>query len=77
MLGLQQSATRGSAINVLQVVFSYAWDILILHNDANSLRLLGAAMVIMGVLSVTEIGVPMEEAEKEQIHEESNRQTEK
>ena len=50
---LQQSASRGSAINVLQVIFSYVWDVLILRGKSNYLSLLGALMVVLGVLAAT------------------------
>lgn len=50
---VQQSASRGSAINVLQVIFSYAWDALILHGKTNHSSLLGALMVVLGVLAAT------------------------
>ena len=49
----QQSATRGSAINVLQVLFSYVWDIVVLRSTAHLLSMAGAAMVVLGVLCTT------------------------
>ena len=66
---MQLSATRGSAINVLQVVFSFAWDVLLLRNEANNLGLIGAMMVIVGVISVTMLGEAVETENNEGVEE--------
>lgn len=50
------SATQGSAINVLQVVFSYIWELTILKASTNLLSLGGGACVVAGVLAVAASG---------------------
>ena len=54
---------------MLQVVFSLAWDVLLLRNEANNLGLIGAMMVIVGVISVTTMGVATE-TDKDEVCEE-------
>ncbi|KAG2430123.1 hypothetical protein HXX76_010222 [Chlamydomonas incerta] len=45
-----ESAGRGAAINVLQVLFSFILDVAILHNRPSLLSVLGSALVAAGVL---------------------------
>lgn len=46
------SATKGAAVNVLQVLFSLVWDLTILGDHASVLSLVGSACVAGGVLAV-------------------------
>ncbi|KAG2447072.1 hypothetical protein HYH02_007822 [Chlamydomonas schloesseri] len=47
-----ESATRGSAINVLQVLFSFMWDLLVLGDKPGLLSAAGGGLVAAGVLFV-------------------------
>ncbi|KXZ46716.1 hypothetical protein GPECTOR_41g680 [Gonium pectorale] len=47
-----ESATRGSAINVLQVLFSFVWDIAVLGDTPGLLSIGGSALVAAGVVCV-------------------------
>eukprot|EP00198_Chlamydomonas_reinhardtii_P006151 XP_001695487.1 predicted protein [Chlamydomonas reinhardtii] len=47
-----ESAGRGAAINVLQVLFSFILDVTVLHTRPSVLSVLGSALVAAGVLSV-------------------------
>ncbi|PNH12274.1 hypothetical protein TSOC_000765 [Tetrabaena socialis] len=47
-----ESAGRGAAINVLQVLFSFLLDVLVLGNSPNLLSVAGSALVAAGVLFV-------------------------
>mmetsp|Transcript_16103 Transcript_16103/g.34843 ORF Transcript_16103/g.34843 Transcript_16103/m.34843 type:complete len:373 (+) Transcript_16103:124-1242(+) len=47
-----ETATRGSAVNVLQVVFSYVWDLAVIKGGATAMGAVGAGLVICGVLAV-------------------------
>eukprot|EP00201_Polytomella_parva_P008642 CAMPEP_0175069310 /NCGR_PEP_ID=MMETSP0052_2-20121109/18128_1 /TAXON_ID=51329 ORGANISM="Polytomella parva, Strain SAG 63-3" /NCGR_SAMPLE_ID=MMETSP0052_2 /ASSEMBLY_ACC=CAM_ASM_000194 /LENGTH=523 /DNA_ID=CAMNT_0016336379 /DNA_START=146 /DNA_END=1717 /DNA_ORIENTATION=- len=51
-----ESATRGSAINVLQMLFSYVWDITILKESIVLPSVLGGISVTAGVLLVAASG---------------------
>ncbi len=60
----QVQATRGSAINVLQVVFASMWDIVVLRTGTTWLSLLGAIMVVVGVLAITVLETVLEQAQQ-------------
>ncbi|KAG2444339.1 hypothetical protein HXX76_001095 [Chlamydomonas incerta] len=47
-----ESATRGSAINVLQVLFSFLWDLAILGDKPGLVSATGSGLVAAGVLFV-------------------------
>ncbi|KAG2430121.1 hypothetical protein HXX76_010220 [Chlamydomonas incerta] len=51
-----ESAGRGAAINVLQVLFSFILDVAVLHTRPSLLSVLGSALVAAGVLSVALAG---------------------
>eukprot|EP00198_Chlamydomonas_reinhardtii_P012539 XP_001701876.1 predicted protein [Chlamydomonas reinhardtii] len=46
------SATRGAAVNVLQVPFSFMWGVVILGNRPALVSLAGALLIVVGVLVV-------------------------
>ncbi|GAX75118.1 hypothetical protein CEUSTIGMA_g2562.t1 [Chlamydomonas eustigma] len=47
------SATRGSSINVLQVLFAFFWDSLFLHSSIRLWNMIGASSVVLGVMLVS------------------------
>ncbi|GLC38182.1 hypothetical protein PLESTM_000695700 [Pleodorina starrii] len=51
-----ESATRGSAINVLQVLFSFVWDVAVLGDKPGVVSVAGSSLVAAGVLCVTLTG---------------------
>ncbi|KAG2485529.1 hypothetical protein HYH03_015700 [Edaphochlamys debaryana] len=53
-----ESATRGSAINVLQVLFSFVWDVAVLGDTPAPLSVAGASLVAAGVCLVALTGSP-------------------
>ncbi|KAL6757161.1 hypothetical protein V8C86DRAFT_2630387 [Haematococcus lacustris] len=46
------SPTKGSAINVLQVLFSYMWGLTVLHDTLNWVSAAGGGCVMLGVVCV-------------------------
>ncbi|KAF5832118.1 hypothetical protein DUNSADRAFT_12129 [Dunaliella salina] len=52
------TATRGSAINVMQVLWSYLWEILILKESLNAVSAMGGVCVMAGVLIVSSNAPP-------------------
>eukprot|EP00200_Dunaliella_tertiolecta_P005834 CAMPEP_0202341690 /NCGR_PEP_ID=MMETSP1126-20121109/2573_1 /ASSEMBLY_ACC=CAM_ASM_000457 /TAXON_ID=3047 /ORGANISM="Dunaliella tertiolecta, Strain CCMP1320" /LENGTH=352 /DNA_ID=CAMNT_0048932535 /DNA_START=327 /DNA_END=1385 /DNA_ORIENTATION=- len=52
------TATRGSAINVLQVLWSYLWEVLILKESLNAVSAMGGVCVMAGVLIVSSNAPP-------------------
>ncbi len=50
LLLLQVTASRGSAVNVLQVLFSFCLDVLVLGGKFDTSSLSGAALIVLGVL---------------------------
>jgi uncharacterized membrane protein len=47
------AASHGAALNTLQVVFAVFWDVMLLHSAPSLLGLLGALLVVLGVLAIT------------------------
>jgi drug/metabolite transporter (DMT)-like permease len=48
-----ETAGRASSITYLQIVLAYSWGILLFGEYPNALSILGAALVVLGVFSVT------------------------
>uniref|UniRef100_A0A7R9YXH1 EamA domain-containing protein n=1 Tax=Chlamydomonas euryale TaxID=1486919 RepID=A0A7R9YXH1_9CHLO len=59
------SATRGAAINVMQVVFSFLWDATIFHNPIEPPSALGGTLIVSGVVVIT--SAPMQRMVSERI----------
>ena len=48
-----ETAGRASSVTYLQIVLAYSWGILLFGEYPNALSILGAALVVLGVFSVT------------------------
>ena len=53
-----ETAGRASGVTYLQIVLAYAWGILLFGEYPNALSVLGAILVVLGVLSVTRRASP-------------------
>eukprot|EP00201_Polytomella_parva_P024238 CAMPEP_0175045032 /NCGR_PEP_ID=MMETSP0052_2-20121109/4166_1 /TAXON_ID=51329 ORGANISM="Polytomella parva, Strain SAG 63-3" /NCGR_SAMPLE_ID=MMETSP0052_2 /ASSEMBLY_ACC=CAM_ASM_000194 /LENGTH=121 /DNA_ID=CAMNT_0016308455 /DNA_START=511 /DNA_END=876 /DNA_ORIENTATION=+ len=47
-----ESATKGSAVNVVQMLFSYVWEILVLKKPVVLASMMGSGAIAVGVLLV-------------------------
>ncbi|GIL81496.1 hypothetical protein Vretimale_1003 [Volvox reticuliferus] len=59
-----ESATRGSAINVLQVLFSLIWDAAVLGDRPGIVSIAGSSLVVAGVLFMALTGSPPQVGER-------------
>ncbi len=48
-----ETAGRASGVTYLQIVLAYTWGILLFHEYPNALSVLGAILVVLGVLTLT------------------------
>ncbi|KAL6757763.1 hypothetical protein V8C86DRAFT_1622536 [Haematococcus lacustris] len=68
--------TRGSAINVLQVLFAYVWAVTVLHESFNWVSVAGGGCVALGVVCVALLGASPAPAApsalREQLHSSSS-----
>jgi drug/metabolite transporter (DMT)-like permease len=48
-----ETAGRASSVTYLQIVLAYTWGILLFGEYPNALSVLGAVLVVLGVLSLT------------------------
>eukprot|EP00877_Chromochloris_zofingiensis_P006626 jgi/Chrzof1/2216/Cz11g07020.t1 len=46
-------ASRGSALNTAQVLYSYIWSVALLHGSVTHCAVLGSVAIVLGVFSVT------------------------
>ncbi|KAJ9529458.1 hypothetical protein QJQ45_013814 [Haematococcus lacustris] len=61
------SPTKGSAINVLQVLFSYMWGLTVLHDTLNWVSAAGGGCVMLGVVCVALGGSSAPKAQTEPL----------
>ncbi|GLI60964.1 hypothetical protein VaNZ11_003217 [Volvox africanus] len=59
-----ESATRGSAINVLQVLFSLIWDAAVLGDKPSIVSIAGSSLVVAGVVFMALTGSPPQLGER-------------